>query len=165
MSLNTLVAVLVGFGLFIAAIALSTNNYCVFLSSAGAILVLGGTVASTFISYEYTYVFDGLRGIARALRIDRRGRSRLNAEVGRVIRLAYLVQKEGIVSLDAEARKTPGWDVGFLGFGVELLTWEYDGAEVQSILGNVIESTYERNMAGAQVLSSMATAAPAAAKL
>ncbi|MGB0570668.1 MAG: hypothetical protein ACPGQM_01165 [Alphaproteobacteria bacterium] len=165
MSLNTLVAVLVGFGLFIAAIALSTNNYCVFLSSAGAILVLGGTVASTFIIYEYTYVFDGLRGIVRAFRIYRRGRSHLNAEVGRVIRLAYLVHKEGIVSLDAEAKKTPGWDVGFLGFGVELLTSEYEGAKVQSILGNVIESTYERNMVGAQVLRSMATAAPAAAKL
>ncbi len=161
MSLNTLVAVLVGFGLFIAAIALSTNNYYVFLSGAGAILVLGGTLASTFISYEYTYVLDGLRGIMGAFRIDRRGRSRLNAEVGRVIRWAYLVQKEGIVSLDAEAKKTPGWDGGFLRFGVELLTSEYDGTKVQSILGNVIELTYERNMVGAQVLRSMATTAPA----
>ncbi|MBT3400736.1 MAG: flagellar motor protein MotA [Rhodospirillaceae bacterium] len=161
MSLNTLVAVLVGFGLFIGAIALSTNNYFVFVSGAGAILVLGGTLASTFISYEYTYVFDGLRGIVGAFKIDRRGRSRLNAEVGRVIRWAYLVQKEGIVSLDAEAKKTPGWDGGFLRFGVELLTAGYEGEKVQSILGNVIESTYERNMVGAQVLRSMATAAPA----
>ncbi|MEP4380051.1 MAG: MotA/TolQ/ExbB proton channel family protein [Alphaproteobacteria bacterium] len=161
MSLNTFVAVLVGFGLFIAAIALSTNNYFVFMSGAGAILVLGGTLASTFISYEYTYVLSGLRGILGAFRIDRRGRSRLNAEVGRVIRWAYLVQKEGIVSLDAEAKKTPGWDGGFLRFGVELLTTEYPGEKVQSILGNVIESTYERNMVGAQVLRSMATAAPA----
>lgn len=161
MSLNTFVAVLVGFGLFVAAIALSTNNYYVFMSGAGAILVLGGTLASTFISYEYTYVLDGLRGIASAFKIDRRGRSRLNAEVGRVIRWAYLVQKEGIISLDAEAKKTPGWDGGFLRFGVELLTTGYEGEKVQSILGNVIESTYERNMAGAQVLRSMAAAAPA----
>ena len=161
MSLNTLVAVLVGFGLFFAAIALSTSNYLVFVSGAGAILVLGGTLASTFISYEYTYVMDGLRGIAGAFKIDRRGRTRLNAEVGRVIRWAYLVQKEGIVSLDAEAKKTPGWDGGFLRFGVELITTGYSGEKVQSILGNVIESTFERNMVGAQVLRSMATAAPA----
>lgn len=161
MSLNTFVAVLVGFGLFIAAIALSTNNYLVFMSGAGIILVLGGTLASTFISYEYPYVVDGLRGILAAFKIDRRGRSRLNAEVGRVIRWAYLVQKEGIVSLDAEAKKTPGWDGGFLRFGVELITTGYEGEKVQSILGNVIESTYERNMAGAKVLRSMAAAAPA----
>lgn len=161
MSLNTFVAVLVGFGLFIAAIALSTTNYLVFMSGAGIILVLGGTLASTFISYEYSYVLDGLRGILAAFKIDRRGRSRLNAEVGRVIRWAYLVQKEGIVSLDAEAKKTPGWDGGFLRFGVELITTGYEGEKVQSILGNVIESTYERNMAGAKVLRSMAAAAPA----
>lgn len=161
MSLNTLVAVLVGFGLFVAAIALSTDNYLVFVSGAAIILVLGGTLASTFISYEYQYVLDGLRGIIGAFKIDRRGRTRLNTEVGRVIRWAYLVQKEGIVSLDAEAKKTPGWDGGFLRFGVELITTGYSGEKVQSILGNVIESTYERNMVGAQVLRAMAVAAPA----
>lgn len=161
MSLNTFVAVLVGFGLFIAAIALSTDNYIVFMSGAAIILVLGGTLASTFISYEYTYVLDGLRGILGAFKIDRRGRTRLNTEVGRVIRWAYLVQKEGIISLDAEAKKTPGWDGGFLRFGVELITTGYKGEKVQMILGNVIESTYERNMVGAQVLRSMAVAAPA----
>lgn len=161
MSLNTLVAVLVGFGLFIAAIALSTDNYLVFVSGAAIILVLGGTLASTFISYEYQYVPDGLRGILSTFKVDRRGRTQLNTEVGRVIRWAYLVQKEGIVSLDAEAKKTPGWDGGFLRFGVELITTGYDGEKVQSILGNVIESTFERNMVGAQVLRSMAAAAPA----
>ncbi|MDG2270413.1 MAG: flagellar motor protein MotA, partial [Alphaproteobacteria bacterium] len=74
MSLNTFMAVLVGFGLFIAAIALSTDNYTVFMSGAAIILVLGGTLASTFISYEYTYVLDSLRGIFGAFKIDRRGR-------------------------------------------------------------------------------------------
>jgi chemotaxis protein MotA len=161
MSLNTFVAALLGFGLFIGAIALSTDNYIVFVSLAAMILVLGGTLASTFISYEFQYVLDGLRGILRAFKIDRRGRTRLNAEVGRVIRWAYLVQKDGIISLDAEAKKTPGWDGGFLGFGVELITTGYNGEKVQSILGNVIESTYERNMVGAQVLRSMAVASPA----
>ncbi len=107
MSLNTLVAVLVGFGLFFAAIALSRDNYLVFVSGATIILVLGGILASTFISYEFQYVLYGLRGIIGAFKMDRRGRTRLNTEVGRVIRWAYLVQKEGIVSLDAEAKKTP----------------------------------------------------------
>jgi chemotaxis protein MotA len=161
MSLNTFVAALLGFGLFVGAIALSTDNYLVFLSLAAMILVLGGTLASTFISYEFQYVLDGLRGIVRAFKIDRRGRTRLNAEVGRVIRWAYLEQKDGIISLDAEAKKTPGWDGGFLRFGVELITTGYNGEKVQSTLGNVIESTYERNMVGAQVLRSMAAAAPA----
>lgn len=161
MSLNTFMAVVVGFGLFIAAIALSTDNYIVFMSGAAIILVLGGALASNFISYEYTYVLDGLRGIFGAFKTDRRGRTRLNTEVGRVILWAYLVQKDGMISLDAEAKKTPGWDGGFLRFGVELITTGYKGEKVQTILGNVIESTYERNMVGVQVLRPMAVAAPA----
>src|SRR3546814_13164007 len=91
MSLNTLLAVLVGFGLFFAAILLSTDNYYVFMSGASAILVLGGTLAATFISYEFTYVINALRAITAAFRIDRMGRTRLNAEVGRVIRWAYQI--------------------------------------------------------------------------
>ena len=78
MSLNTFVAALLGFGLFIGAIALSTDNYIVFVSLAAMILVLGGTLASTFISYEFQYVLDGLRGILRAFKIDRRGRSTID---------------------------------------------------------------------------------------
>ncbi|MFT5182509.1 MAG: chemotaxis protein MotA [Alphaproteobacteria bacterium] len=161
MSFNTFVAALVGFGLFIAAIALSTDNFMVFLSGAGFILVLGGTLASTFISYEFRYVLKALGAIGSTFAIDRMGRTRLNAEVGRVIRWAYLVKAEGIVSLDAEVKKKPGWDGGFLRFGVELITTGYNGEEVKTILANVIESTFDRNMVSAAILRNMAVAAPA----
>ena len=161
MSFNTLVAALIGFGLFVAAIALSTDNFMVFISGAGFILVVGGTLAATFISYEFRSVTRALRAIASTFALDRMGRTRLNAEVGRVIRWAYLVQSEGIVSLDAEVKKTPGWDGGFLRFGVELITTGYSGEEVKSILANVIESTYDRNMVSAAILRNMAVASPA----
>ena len=64
MSFNTFVAALVGFGLFFAAIALSTDNFMVFVSGAGFILVVGGTLAATFISYEFRYVIKALSAIA-----------------------------------------------------------------------------------------------------
>ncbi len=161
MSFNTFVAALVGIGLFAAAIALSTDNFMVFVSGAGFILVVGGTLAATFISYEFRYVIKALGAIAGTFAIDRMGRTRLNAEVGRVIRWAYLVQREGIVSLDAEVKKTPGWDGGFLRFGVELITTGYSGEEVKTILANVIESTFDRNMVSAAILRNMSVAAPA----
>jgi chemotaxis protein MotA len=123
--------------------------------------VVGGTLASTFISYEFRYVLKALGAIASTFAIDRMGRTRLNTEVGRVIRWAYLVQSEGIVSLDAEVKKTPGWDGGFLRFGVELITTGYNGEEIKSILANVIESTFDRNMVSAAILRNMAVAAPA----
>ena len=161
MSFNTFVAALVGFGLFFTAIALSTDNFMVFVSGAGFILVVGGTLAATFISYEFRYVIKAIGAIASTFAIDRMGRTRLNAEVGRVIRWAYLVKSEGIISLDAEVKKTPGWDGGFLRFGVELITTGYSGEEVKAILANVIESTFDRNMVSVSILRNMAVAAPA----
>ncbi|MGE0255940.1 MAG: motility protein A [Alphaproteobacteria bacterium] len=161
MSFNTFLGALAGFGLFFGSVVLSTDNVVVFLSGASIILVLGGTLAATFISYEARSVMQGLAAITGAFRLHRVGQGGLNAEVGRVIRWAYLVQKEGMLALDAEAKKTPGWDGGFLRFGVELILTGYAGEEVRRILGNTIETTFERNMVRAAILRSMAATAPA----
>ena len=161
MSFNTFLGALAGFGLFFGAVMLATDNVAVFLSGASIILVLGGTLAATFISYEARSVMQGLTAITSAFRLHRVGQGGLNGEVGRVIRWAYLVQKEGMLALDAEAKKTPGWDGGFLRFGVELILTGYGGEEVRRILANTIETTFERNMVRAAILRSMAATAPA----
>ena len=161
MSFNTFLGVLAGFGLFIASVVLSTDNYMVFVSGASIVLVLGGTLAATFIGFEARYVTQALKSLASAFAIHKVGRAGLNAEVGRVITWAYQVQKEGILALDAEAKKTPGWDGGFLRFGVELILTGYNGEEVTRILSNTIEASYERSMVPTKILRNMAATAPA----
>ena len=161
MSFNTFLGVLAGFGLFFGSVMLSTDNAFVFIDSASIVLVLGGTLAATFISYEARSVMQALNAIISTLRLHRVGQGGLNAEVGRVIRWAYLVQKEGMLALDAEAKKTSGWDGGFLRFGVELILTGYGGEEVRRILANTIETSFERNMVRVAILRSMAATAPA----
>ncbi len=161
MSINTFFAMLLGIGLFMGAIAVSTDNYWVFLSGASAVIVLGGTLASTFLSYEYRYVVSALKAILGTFSVHRVDQASLNAEVGRVIRWAYMVQKDGIMGLEAEAKSTPGWDGGFLLFGVELILTGYNGEETRRILSNTIESAYERGLVRAGILRNMASTAPA----
>ena len=43
---------MVGLGLFIGSIFISTDNYLVFVSLSSALMVIGGTLAATFIAYE-----------------------------------------------------------------------------------------------------------------
>ena len=161
MSLNTAIAVLLGFGLFLSAIALSTDNYQVFVSGSSFILVVGGTLAAAFISFEFRYVTQALRAIAGTFSVHRLNRATFNTEVGRVIRWAYMVQKDGILALEAEAKKTPGWDGGFLQFGVELILTGYNGEEVRRILTNTVETSHERNLVPAHILRTMTATAPA----
>ncbi|MEQ8227705.1 MAG: MotA/TolQ/ExbB proton channel family protein [Rhodospirillales bacterium] len=160
MSLTTLIGLLAAFGLFIGAILMSTDNFLIFLSLSSLLMVVGGTLASTFISYEPRYVMLSLKLIWRILFSPKVGRNVLKSEVGRIIRWAYTVQKSGPPALEAEAKKAVRGDK-FLKFGVEMVISGYTGEEVREILTNAIESTFGRNTVQVDILRNMGGAAPA----
>jgi chemotaxis protein MotA len=160
MSFTTLVGLLAAFGLFIGSIMMSTDNFLIFLSLSSLLMVVGGTLAATFISYEPRYVMLSLKLIWRILFSPKVGRNVLKSEVGRIIRWAYTVQKSGPPALEAEAKKAVRGDK-FLKFGVEMVISGYTGEEVREILTNAIESTFGRNTVQVDILRNMGGAAPA----
>lgn len=160
MSIATIVGILFAFGLFLGAIATATDNYIIFVSLSSFIMVFGGTLASTFISYEPRYVLLSLKLIWRIVFSAKMGRNVLKSEVGRVIRWAYTVQKSGIPALESEAMKASK-DDKFLRFGVEMVVSGYTGEEVREIMTNTIEATFGRNTVQVDILKNMATASPA----
>tara|TARA_R110000787_G_scaffold144231_1_gene257926 strand:- start:2904 stop:3698 length:795 start_codon:yes stop_codon:yes gene_type:complete len=160
MSLATIFGVLGAMGLFIGAIVFATNNFVIFLSGSSFVMVAGGTLASTFISYEPRYVLLSLKLIWRIIFSPKVGRNMLKSEVGRIIRWAYTVQKNGVPALEAEAMKATKNDK-FLRFGVEMVVSGYTGDEVREIMTNTIETTYGRNTIQVDILKNMAAAAPA----
>jgi len=151
---------MLAFGLFFGSIFFSTDNPTIFLSLASFVLVVGGTLASTFISYEPRYVLLSLKLIYRIVFSPKVGRNVLKSEVGRVIRWAYTVQKNGIPALEQEAKKTVRGDK-FPRFGVEMVVSGYTGEEVREIMPNTIETTFGRNTVQVEILKNMGSAAPA----
>ncbi len=160
MSFTTLVGLLAAFGLFIGSVMMSTDNFLIFLSLSSLLMVVGGTLSATFISYEPRYVMLSLKLIWRILFSPKVGRNVLKSEVGRIIRWAYTVQKNGPPALEAEAKKAVRGDK-FLKFGVDMVISGYTGEEVREILTNAIESTFGRNTVQVDILRSMGGAAPA----
>lgn len=160
MSIATIIGLLIAFGLFGGSIVMSTDNYWIFLSLASLLMVVGGTLAATFVSYEPRYVMLSLKLIWRILFSPKVGRNVLRSEVGRIIRWAYTVQKSGVPALEAEAKKATRGDK-FLRFGVEMVISGYSGNEVREILTNVIESSFGRNTVQVDILKSMGSASPA----
>lgn len=161
MSINTLLGVIFGMMMVVGSIFLATSNFLVFWDSASIVLVLGGTIASTFISYEARYVLLAIRdGLFRTLMVQRVGRNILNFEVGRIIRWGYVVQAKGPLALEQEVRKIKSEDA-FVGFGVELLITGYTGKEVREIMMNAVESTFDRSVVQSDILKYMASTAPA----
>jgi len=160
MSFTTLVGLLAAFGLFIGSVMMSTDNFFIFLSLSSLTMVVGGTFAATFISYEPRYVMLSLKLIWRILFSPKVGRNVLKSEVGRIIRWAYTVQKSGPPALESEAQKAVRGDK-FLKFGVEMVISGYTGEEVREILSNAIESSFGRNTVQVDILRNMAGSAPA----
>jgi chemotaxis protein MotA len=149
-----------GIVLFFGSIVISTDDYLIFWDIPSLIMVVGGTFASTFISYEPRYVMQALKLMKSIFFTPKISRDILQNEVGRVIRWGYLVQKSGMPALEADAGKLKQQD-RFLGFGVELVITGYSGPEVREILTNTVETTFQRHTIPADILRSMAGTAPA----
>lgn len=160
MSIPTILGLIFSLGLFGWAVGSSTDNYWVFLDAPSFIIVFGGTMAATFISYEARYVILSLKLIGRIAFSAAIGRNVLKSEVGRIIKWAYLVQKSGIPALEAEAKKAVKGDK-FLKFGIEVVISGYTGSEVREILTNAIETSFGRNTVQVSILKAMGSASPA----
>jgi chemotaxis protein MotA len=160
MSLATLVGFLLGLALIVGAVVLNTTNFLIFLHLAGFLLVVGGTLAATFIAYEPRYVIASLRIMASIFFRPRIGRGVLQGEVGRIIRWGYMLQKSGPQGLEADVKKLRNQD-SFLSFGISLVISGHTGNEVREILANTVETTFQRNTVPAEILRSMGSNAPA----
>lgn len=159
MSISTLLGFLAGLGLFVGAIAMSTDNYLVFISVSSFIMVVGGALSASFISYELRYVLISLQMVYKIHLAPAIGRNLIKGEVGRIIRWAYVVQKSGIPALEAEVKKLKGDK--FLAFGTDMVIAGYSGDEVRDILSTTIETTFGRNTVQAKVLNNIGACCPA----
>ena len=160
MSLGTILGVLFGFGLFASAIVMATDNYGMFLSLPSAIMVVGGTLAASFIAYQARYVLLATKEIGGLFIKGRVDRKLLTVETGKIIRWGFLVKKSGILALERELKSGDKQD-HFLNYGVELVITGYTGDEVRAMLTAASEGEYFRKMVLVDILKSMSGTAPA----
>lgn len=160
MSLPTILGFLLSLVLFIGAIIEATSNFLVFLHLTGFLMVVGGTLAATFVAFEVRYVWQAL-GLVKAIFFQSRfARAMLQGEVARVIRWGYMVQKNGMQALEADTGSLKKQDP-LLAFGVNLVISGYSGAEVRQMLDNQVETAFQRRTVPTEILKYMASNAPA----
>ena len=160
MSIGTVLGLLFGVGLCVLAIFLATDNPIMFVSGSSLILVVGGTLANAFISYQGIYVIRALRDAVRTLGHARVNRSILVDEVRRIVEWALIVKKGGVVALDKHIKEDENED-HLLRYGAQLVLSGYKPKEVRELLGNTIESGFALKTMEVEVLRNMASAAPA----
>ncbi|HLO76960.1 MAG TPA: flagellar motor protein MotA, partial [Magnetospirillum sp.] len=160
MSVPTILGFFLSLVLFVGAIVGSTSNYQVFLHLTGFVMVVGGTLAATFVAFEVRYVMQALRLLSAVFFSPRIARSVLANEVARIIRWGYLVQKNGLPALEADTKNLRKQDQ-LLAFGVNLVISGYSGPEVRQLMENQVESAFHRRTVPTEILKYMASNAPA----
>jgi chemotaxis protein MotA len=158
-SLATVAGVVFGFLLVLGAIGHGTDNYLSFLSIEGLLIVIGGTIANAFMSYQANYVMLAFSSIWDMLKKPRATREGLNPEILRLINWAYLVHSKGLMGLESEIDS--GIREPLLRYGVELVVTGYQPEVIRKMMNTAVEADFERSVTPVTVLRNMASTAPA----
>ena len=158
MSWVSLLSVIVGFGVVIGAIIHGTSDPLSFLSMHGFLIVIVGTVANAFMSYESIYVMKAFKAMVNVVIKPRATREGMNAEIMRLIKWAYVVNTKGLVGLEGESKKVAE---PLLKYGLELVVTGYRSEDIRNMMNTAVEADYERTTTPVAILKNMASTAPA----
>jgi len=145
------------FGIVILAFAtfLSTDSAGVFINIPGLAIVLGGTLASTFICFPLKEVMRVSNTFLIALRHEE-----LPADlyIEEIVRMSRQAAAWGRIMPETEL---PGVENAFLQDAVQMLKDGYSREEIQEILDTRIEQTYQQELSSAGIYRTMAKLSPA----
>jgi len=161
MSMGSLLAFIAGFMVVIGSIVSATDRPSMFIDIPSMIVVVGGTLVASFISYEAKAAMAGLKLALSTFKKHKDSENSLKDEVGRIVRWAYIIQKNGLQGLENEVTDDLRQNNPFLAYGADLVVTGYTGAEIKQILEHMLDSQAERNKRISDVLMKLGGDAPA----
>lgn len=159
MSIGTLLGVILGFGLLFGAIFIGANDVHVFLNLESFLIVIGGTLANAYMSYQASHVKSAIKAIGQMFGKAKASHETLDHELKHLTRWAALIQSKGMLWFEQEM--LPNIREPFLRYGIELVISNYKIEEIRIMLNTAVEGSFERNMVPVTVLRNMAASAPA----
>ncbi len=150
---GTYVGILAGTGLIAIAI-LRGGEPGLFLNLNSALIVLGGTLATTFIAFSSRRILGMLPVVLHAFKKDT---TPTREYVDKVMDLASNYRSGGMKRLESREEKLEN---RFLRSGVAMIVDGYSAREINEILDREIASMIERHHSGQKILRFMSMQAP-----
>ena len=154
MDIATIIGLISGFGFVFYGILLS-GDVGSFIDFPSVVIVLGGTLASTLISYPLKDFLGTVKVIKHVFSYKE---TSPDGVIEEIITLANVARKEGLLSLEEYGEKI---DDEFLKKGIMLIVDGTDPELVRNILETELVFLEERHSEGQGILESMAAFAPA----
>ncbi|NBI07864.1 flagellar motor protein [Senegalia massiliensis] len=154
MDLGTAIGFILGIAFIIYGILLS-GDIITFLNLASILIVLGGTIAATFISFPLKKVTASIKVVKNAFTDKKSEQVEIIKEI---INLANIARKEGLLALE-DASEDLSDD--FLKKGILLIIDGTDPELVKNILETELIFIEDRHLEGQNIFETMATFSPA----
>ncbi len=150
----------IGFLLILTAIFIGTNNLLGFISVEGLMIVVGGSLAVAFMSFEANYVMEALRSVGLMFKRAEATHQNLQKDLIEIIGWARIVKDRGLLGLENETGKL-GIADPFVRYGIDMVVSNYPPEDVRSMMETAADAAYERATIPSRVLMAMAGHAPA----
>lgn len=155
MDIATLIGLFVGFGLIVFAIFAKEGAASYFWDYPSLLLVLGGTIAATFVNYPLKNVWSVFNVVKNAFKRSIYGYLEL---IERFSSLAEKTRKKGLLSLEEDLLSI---EDKFMRNGIELAINEKDQDRLRSYLKLEISNIEKRHNIGQEIFFYMGTYSPA----
>ena len=160
LAVGTVLGICSGTALFCFSIVSNTDNYLMFVSGSSMLMVVGGTLAVIFISFNELEVFRALKYAALILRPSSVNKKTVFRDVELIISWCNIIRSSGVVELEKDLTEATKGD-SFLSHGAQLLLRNYSSEELRSLLERTLETTHQRNLRPVAILNRMAQVSPA----
>lgn len=161
MSLGTIFSFIAAIIVVLGSILSATDNPGVFVDVPSLIIVVGGTFVALFISYETKTAISALKLMGTTFLKHSDSDISLKDEIGRIVRWAYIIQKNGLQGLENEITDELRKRDAFVAYGTDLVITGYTGQEINQILDQMLEAETDRNKTALDALKKMGGDAPA----
>ncbi|MFA4838270.1 MAG: MotA/TolQ/ExbB proton channel family protein [Candidatus Neomarinimicrobiota bacterium] len=155
MDIATLIGLIVGVALVIYSIAANQGQAIYFWNFPSLLLVLGGTIAATFVNYPAKDLWSVFRVVKNAFK---RNKQEYQEVIDKFYDLAGKARKSGLMSLESDL---PAINDKFMRNGIELAINEKDQSRLRNYLELELSNTDKRHTIGQEIFFYMGTYAPA----
>ncbi len=158
MDIATIIGLVLGFGAVIGGQTLEGGHISALLQPTAAIIVLGGTIGATFVSFPLNDLIRAASAAASAFTPKATDPDRL---IDKLVGLAVKARKNGLLTLEEDLRLARKEDKdSFLGQGLELLVDGFEREQLMEFLEIELSHFEERNKGCAEVFEAAGGFAP-----
>jgi len=154
MDIATLIGLFMGFGAVIGGQFLEGGHLSALIQPTAALIVFGGTLGATFVSFPIQDLLRAFSSAATAFFPQEEDPEDL---IGKLVGFASTARKNGLITLEQDAQRVKD---RFLGQGLEMVVDGMDPDEVMAVLQIELTNFEERHKISAEVFESAGGFAP-----